>query len=298
MDVLLNGRMVKPENARIYGDDSGLQHGVGLFETMYAKNGKVFRLQKHLDRLAESASLLGLASELDLKKLTRAGNRTISHNKLSEARIRLTITPGRTSLLNPQDADKKPKQTILVVPSEPIRYDPEYFTKGATVVIAGPLANPFDVTFGHKTVNYWHRLRTLRHAASMGAGEAIWLNISNHLASGAVSNLMLIKNEQILTPFARGEEIAGALPAPVLPGITRDAIIEIAKQFDIPVQKRMLSVSDLLEADEVFLTNSGWQVLPVTHVEKKKIGDGEIGPLTAKLRERLLEMIETETESD
>jgi branched-subunit amino acid aminotransferase/4-amino-4-deoxychorismate lyase len=148
---------------------------------------------------------------------------------------------------------------------------------------------------GHKTLAYWGRLRTLRQAASAGAGEAIWLNVTNHLASGAVSNIFLVKDNELLTPFARGEEVPAALPAPVLPGVTREAVIELAQAASLPLQRRMLSVNDLLEADEVFLTNSSWLILPVTKVEKKPIGEGKVGPVTQRLRESLLDLIARET---
>src|SRR5690606_18457079 len=103
------------------------------------------------------------------------------------------------------------------------------------------------------------------------------------------------KDGVIYTPYARGEEAAGALPAPVLPGITRAAVIELANEMKIPVQQQMLSVNDLLEADEAFLTNSSWQVLPIAHVEKKTLGEGKPGDVTMQLRKALLELIETET---
>jgi branched-subunit amino acid aminotransferase/4-amino-4-deoxychorismate lyase len=88
--------------------------------------------------------------------------------------------------------------------------------------------------------------------------------------------------------------VQGALPAPVLPGITRQAVIELAQQRDLPVERRMLSVEDLLDADEVFLTNSGWQLLPVSSVERKTIGEGKAGPISRQLRHDLLELIERE----
>ncbi|MCG8512001.1 MAG: aminotransferase class IV, partial [Rhodospirillales bacterium] len=153
----------------------------------------------------------------------------------------------------------------------------------------------FDPTAGHKTLSYWQRLRTLRQAASVGAGEAIWLNISNHLASGAISNAFLVKDGELNTPIARGEEPEGGLPAPVLPGITRAAVIELAERERIAVKKQMLSIEDLLEADEVFLTNSSWLMLPVTKVEQKVIGDGKVGPMTHMLREALLMTVQSET---
>lgn len=297
MDVYLNGRMVRPAQALVPADDAGFQHAVGLFETMSVHHGKAFRLEAHLERLAGSAQQLGLARDLDLDPLRQAVQTTIQHNRLDRARLRLTVTAGSLSLLRPDDAAKH-QPTILVMASEPTAYDPAYFERGIRVLIAPPGANPFDPLAGHKTLSYWGRLRTLRQAAAAGAGEAIWLNISNHLASGAISNLFLVKDGTLLTPYARGEEAQGALPAPVLPGITRAAVLELAQEHSIPVQRRMLSVNDLLEADEVFLTNSSWHILPVTRVEKAAIRDGKPGPITQRLREALLERIEQETRSN
>lgn len=291
MDFHVNGKMVKAARASVSAEDAGLQHAIGLFETMAAVNGRVFRLQQHLDRLAVSAEALGLARELNHATLIEAVEQTLKTNKLDHARLRLTLTPGPVSLL----AEPKPAEpTVLVTAAPPTVYDPEYFTDGVGVTVAGPMANPFDPTNGHKTLNYWQRLRTLRQAASLGAGEAIWLNVTNHLASGAVSNLFLVKDGGLLTPFARGEEVPDALPAPVLPGVTRAVVLELAEAADIPVSKRMLSIEDLLGADEVFLTNSSWQVLPVTRIEKKAIGG--VGPVTLRLREALLKLIDKETQ--
>lgn len=295
MNVFLNGKLLPIEQATIRVEDAGFQHAVGLFETMAAFNGKVFRLNRHLARLADSARQLGLAMNIDVNALASAVNATIAHNKIDRARIRLTITAGPISLLKPQI--DPPLPTLLIVPSEPTVYAPAYFTDGITVLIAPPTANPFDSLAGHKTLSYWGRLRTLRQAAALGAGEAIFLNITNHLASGAVSNLFLVKDGELLTPVARGEEPEGALPAPVLPGITREAVIECAQKMDIEIRREMLTVEDLLDADEVFLTNSSWQVLPVSKVEKKTIGEGGAGTITTQLREALLATIETETSS-
>jgi branched-subunit amino acid aminotransferase/4-amino-4-deoxychorismate lyase len=294
MDVFLNGKMIPQDQATVSIHDAGFQHAVGLFETMSAINGKVFRLQQHLDRLKLSAESLGLTPQLDTDSLAQAVNTTLAHNELTEARIRLTLTAGSVSMLK-GDQPAPPLPTLLIVPSEPTAYDPAYFETGITVLIAPAGANPFDPMAGHKTLNYWPRLRTLRQAASVGAGEAIWLNVSNHLASGAISNLFLVKDGSLFTPYARGEEVEQALPAPVLPGVTRTAVIELAEKQNLRVVKRMLTVEDLLDADEVFLTNSSWHILPVTSVEKQTIADGKAGAITKQLRQALLELIAEET---
>lgn len=300
MDIYLNGRMLGPDDAQVPVTDAGLQHAVGLFETFQAHHGTVFRLDAHLARLADAAHALGLAASLNPEPLADAVRQTIAHNQIDRARLRLTLTAGSLSLLKGDqdqapDAAPKVRQTVAIVPSEPTQFADGYFEKGITVVIHGPGANPFDETAGRKTLNYWERLRSLRRAASVGAGEAIWLNITNHLASGAVSNIMLVKDGTLLTPYARGEEVKGALAAPVLPGITRAAVIECAKTLGVNVTRRMLTVDDLLEADEVMLTNSGWGVLPVTKIEKHTVGTGVAGQLTTQLRKDYLALVDTET---
>ncbi len=303
MDIYLNGTFHAPDDAAIGVEDAGFQHGVGLFETFQAHHGRVFRLDQHLARLARSAAELGLAAELNPAPLADAVAETIRHNQIDRARIRLTLTAGTLSMLKtdnasaPGEVQAKARQTIAIVSAPPTRYDPAYFERGVTVVIHGPAANPFDESAGHKTLNYWNRLRALRRAAAVGAAESIWLNVSNHLASGCVSNLLLVKGGVILTPFAHGEEVEGALPAPVLPGVTRAAVIELAERAGIEVRRKMLSIDDLLEADEVMLTNAGWYVLPVSAVDKHTVGSGGVGELTAKLRSDLLGLIENETQA-
>ena len=296
MDTYLNGIMLPSGQARLSAEDAAIQHAVGLFETMSAYHGQVFRLKAHLDRLIQSADVLGMNQGLDRQNLEYAVKKSLSHNQPDRARLRLTVSPGPLSLLRDDHGKAAAaKPTVLVTAAEPIEYDPLYFEQGITVQVGPGAANPFDPVAGHKTLAYWARLRTLREAAVVGAGEVIWLNISNHLASGAISNIFLVKNEELLTPFARGDEVERALPAPVLPGITRQAIIELAETENIPVRRRMLSIHDLLQAEEVFLTNSSWQVLPVGRVEKEPVGTGKVGSITNRLRTALLDLVEHET---
>jgi branched-subunit amino acid aminotransferase/4-amino-4-deoxychorismate lyase len=292
------------EKAAVSVTDAGFQHAVGLFETFQVFHGKPFRLDAHLRRLAGSAKELGLAEQIEVEALATAVRQTIEHNRLARARVRLTLTAGTLSMLKAatpgsgEAPEIEVKRTVAIVPTPPTSYDPAYFTDGATVVIHGAAASPFDENAGHKTLDYWARLRSLRRAAAAGAGEAVWLNVTNHLASGAVSNLLLVKDGVVLTPFARGEEVPGALRAPVLPGVTRAAVIELAHAQGVEVKRQMLTVQDLLDADEVMLTNSGWGVLPVTKVEQREIGDGKVGAMTTALREGLSKLIERETGGD
>lgn len=299
MKTYLNGQILDESQAHISTQDAGFQHAVGLFETMFAHNGRVFRLDRHLARIKQSAAELGLSADMDTAPLADAVNQTLAENKLEQARLRLTVTAGTLSMLRSSDGEQamQIRQTVCVQAQEPTAFAPGYFDQGVRVRLYGQGANPFDVTAGHKTLNYWARLRSLRQAAAGDCAEAIWLSVTNHLASGAVSNLFLVKDDELLTPIARGEEKPEALPAPVLPGITREAVIEAAELQGITVKKQMLTVEDLLEADEVFLTNSNWKVLPVVAVEQKDIADGKVGPITQLLRKAVLAMVDSETKA-
>jgi branched-subunit amino acid aminotransferase/4-amino-4-deoxychorismate lyase len=298
MKTYLNGQLIDDEKALISSQDAGFQHGVGLFETMFAHHGKVFRLDRHLARLKRSAAELGLAADMQTDPLADAVRQTLTANGLEHARLRLTVTAGTLSMLRGEEGDAmKVVQTVCVQAQQPTAFAPGYFDQGVRVRLYGQGANPFDVTAGHKTLNYWARLRSLRTAAAADCAEAIWLSVTNHLASGAVSNLMLVKDGKLLTPIARGEERPDALPAPVLPGVTRQAVLELAEAQGIDVDKRMLTVEDLLDADEVFLTNSNWKVLPVVAVEQKDIADGKVGGVTRGLRESLLALVDDETKA-
>ncbi|QDU34045.1 Branched-chain-amino-acid aminotransferase [Poriferisphaera corsica] len=301
-----NGSFHDPAAPILSAQDAAFQHAIGLFTTFSVYHSQPFRLEQHINRLEASAIDLGLAPALDKAQLSDAVHQTIAHNNIDRARIRLTFTPGNLSLLRPNTDENsgtsggaaQPTPTVIIQPTPAVEYDPAYFNKGIRVVVAQPSANPFDPNAGHKTLAYWSNLRSLRQAAAAGAGEALLLNITNHLASGSVSNIFLIKDGTLLTPIAHGEEVEDALPAPVLPGITRAAIIEIAQKLDIPIKKQMLSINDLLEADEAFLTNSSWLILPITSVEQKELSNNKIGPITQHLRLELLKLIESETNPD
>lgn len=291
--VWINGQFVERAEARLSAFDAAVQHAVGLFETMLAVNGRVFRLFEHLDRLQRSARELGLTESLRLNPLGEAVQRVVEESALDRARVRLTVTGGDLNLLasgGPGPVD--PTVMIAAQPATP--YPAEMFERGVMAVIGALRLNPLDPTQGHKTLNYWARLRELQHAARAGAGEAILLQVTNHLGGGAVSNLFLIKDGAVLTPIARGEEDPAptALRSPVLPGVTRRAVLDFAADMGLACEARMLTVDDLLGADEAFLTNSSWGVLPVVRIEAAPIGTGAPGPATRALRAKWLDAVE------
>jgi branched-subunit amino acid aminotransferase/4-amino-4-deoxychorismate lyase len=322
--VFLNGRFVEPDQARISAFDAGFQHAVGLFETLSAHlddagRPRVFALEDHLQRLIRSAADLGLSDSLRPAPLAEAVLRTVETAALPRARVRLTITGGDLSLLGrtapagdgkpaPPGPPRPVDPTLLIVAQPATDYPADLFERGAAVVIADLRLNPLDPMAGHKTLNYWARLRALQAAAAARAGEALVFQISSHLAGGCVSNIVLIREGRLLTPIARGEEqevaeegdraaaaagraiaTGAVMPSPVLPGITRKWLMGWARDEGLAVDRRMLTIDDVLSADEVLLTNSSWGILPVVKIEKEAIGDGVPGPLTQRARAAWLE---------
>jgi branched-chain amino acid aminotransferase len=310
--VFLNGKFYggDPETggppiaeARASAFDAGLQHAVGLFETMRAgvlrrgiegstTHGEeietwILQLDDHTQRLVESARELGLSDQLRAPALAEAALETVRRSGLDNARVRLTITAGDLSLLAAAQTGGQVRQadpTILIVAQPATDYPEAMFDRGVLVTLANARANPLNPTEGHKTLNYWWRLRELQLAAAKGAAEALVLSVTNHLVGGCVSNVLLVKGDSILTPIARGEEqeVAGkdarTIPSPVLPGITRSWALDAAERLGLVARKQMLTVQDLLDADEVMLTNSSWGVLPVVRIEANDIGTPDAGP--------------------
>jgi branched-subunit amino acid aminotransferase/4-amino-4-deoxychorismate lyase len=319
--VFLNGSFVEPADARLSAFDAGFQHGVGLFETMTAVAGprgtrpRIPGLWEHLERLRVSAHELGLVSTLHTNALAEAVERTAAREAearpdTARFRVRLTISGGDLNLLHrPIAGDHHP--TLLIHAQPAAAYPHEMFERGVRVRVADLRVNPFDPSQGHKTLNYWSRLRELQAAAGVGAGEALVFQITNHLAGGCVSNAFLVKGGELITPIARGEEVdvaagptasnpdrpppekapSGVLPSPVLPGITRRWVLDWSTGADIPVRRRMITIEEVLDADEVFLTNASWGVLPVVAVEQARIGTGEPGPTTRRLVRSFTELL-------
>lgn len=296
-EVFLNGSMLDRDQARISAFDAGLTHGVGLFETMSAKliegEPEIARLHDHLERLITSAKQLGLSTDLRANPLADAVRRAVMERGLPEQRVRLTITGGDLNLL--AHADRAGHDPTILIDCQPAtQYPAEMFAQGVGVTLADTRANPLNPFEGHKTLNYWWRLAELQKAAARGAAEALVFSVTNHAVGGCVSNVFCVKGGRLLTPIARGEEVEGAIPSPVLPGVTRRAVLECAHELEIVSDTRMLSLDDISSADEVFLTNSSWGVLPVVSIEGQAIGvetEGldpkGPGEVTKRLREAL-----------
>jgi len=295
LKVWINGSFVDENEAKVGVFDAGFQHGVGLFETMIAKNGRVFQAEAHMNRLKASAAGLRLTEKLHVEPLIEALHLTLKENAQSDARMRLTITGGDLNMLQRTGEQGNADPTVVIQSQPPTQYPDAFFEKGVHVTLASGRVNPYEFGAGHKTLNYWSKLLNLQLAAMQQCGEALWLTPSATLAGGCVSNLFAVKNGTLFTPTARGEEDEQAEPSAVLPGVTREVVIALADELGVGTSRQSMTLDDAFDADELFLTNSSWGVLPVigmrvsvkegdqSQSQEQAVADGTVGKMTSQL---------------
>ena len=278
--VFLNDKLVDIDKASVSVTDGGLLYGMGLFETMRSYNGVVFCLKDHLDRLFFSAGSLSINITYDREYIVDAIYKLLKANKLTDARLRLTLTSGPMS-----QAKEQRQATLLITATKLQPYPPEYYKKGVLAVLCPFRQNTAEPIYGHKTINYLSRMIALNVAHQKRAAEALWFTVDNRLAEGCISNVFLVKDSVLYTP---------PIETPVLAGVARKTVCQIAMRNSIKLVEKTLGIDDLLGTDEIFLTNVIMQILPVSHVEKHTVGDGKVGPVTKKLMEYFDEFIKSE----
>ena len=287
--VWLNGGLVDESTAHVSVRDTGLLHGIGVFTTMRADGGTIRSIDSHLLRIRSSCEAFAIPLTYTNDELKAAAATLLADNAFPSARLRLTVTRGS------QRSDPKHgvilEPTVLLTATQLEPYPQTLYSNGMTVLAYDTFKlNPYDPQAGHKTLDYLSRFTALRDAQQHGANEAILFNVHNFLQSGAMSNVFLVKDGKLLTPPTQAELHDGPTqartPYPrsnVLPGIVRGDVLKLASLHEIEVVLRGLTINDLLEAEEVFLTNSIMSVMPVCRIERKEIGSGKPGEITKQL---------------
>lgn len=268
--VFLNDKLVSADKAAIGFTDNSYLYGMGLFETLRAFNGRVFRLDDHLNRMIASAKALSIPFGFAPDEIASAIGQVLEANELTNARMRITLSSG--PLTDPESH----KGTLLITATQFTPYPKEYYDKGVRVALTEFRQNPNDPLCGHKTTSYAARLIALRHAHEKLAAESLWFTPDNYLAEGSISNIFIVRDGALMTP---------RLETPVLPGIARRTVVELAGKRGIPCAEKDLTIHDLLSAEEVFLTNVIMTILPVAAIESRTISEGKVGVITKKLTE-------------
>ncbi len=280
--VYLNGAFLPVADAGVGLNDGGWLHGAGLFETMRAENGRIFRLESHMERLLHSTGKLlrpvgrhQLPSEEDFRTL-------LERNGLKAARVRMTVSAGPMQMT---PTDDEGGLTVGVTAMKLASYPASLYDTGINVIVCRFRQSSSDPLAGHKTTCYLPRLLALRAAQQARCTEAIWFTTDNQLAEGSISNVFLVGKGVLKTP---------PLDTPVLPGVTRGLVLDIAGREGIKTEETALTIDDLLDADEAFLTNTMMQIMPVIRVERHTIGAGRAGPVARRLREEYRKLVKQE----
>ena len=271
--VYINGEIFEKEDARISVYDHGVLYGDGVFEGIRVYNGEIFRCSKHMDRLYASARAIALEIPISKDEMVDAMHRTLDANGTPDAYIRLLVTRGIGTLgLNPYECHDP--QVIIIADSIAL-YPPEYYEKGLELVSVATLRNhPNAVNPRIKSLNYLNNILAKIECIQAGVGEAIMLNKDGYVAECTGDNIFTVRNGALVTP---------PVHAGILEGITRQVVIELAREAGIETREQDMTRFDLYVADECFLTGTAAEIIPVVRIDSREIGDGQPGPVTLML---------------
>jgi len=278
--IYFNGHLVPRAEAKLSPFDHGFLYGYGLFETMRAYEGHIFRLDRHLTRLRCSAESLGLRAKLDAFDLENACVETLQANKLKDARLRLTITAGEGDMT--PDLNTCSNLTVLVAAKNFVPLPPEKYEQGFKAVLSFLRRDSQSPLSRLKCTCYVSNILARMEAKAAGCDEAIMLNELDYIAEGSTANIFLVSKGELSTP---------SLESGILPGITREAVLEIARDLNIKTVERQVELRELSRAEEAFVTNSIIEVMPLTWLNGEPIGTGKPGKLTRNLMAAYKELV-------
>ena len=272
--IYIDGEFSPKSEAKVSVYDHGLLYGDGVFEGIRAYSGIVFKLKEHLDRLYRSAHTIRLQIPLTKSEMTRAVLETLRKNNLKDAYLRLVVTRGIGDLgLDPR---KCPKPTVIIIAESIIQiYGAEAKEKGMTAVISWVKRDSVDATTHEiKSLNYLNSILAKIEANAAGVDEAICLDKNGFVCEGTGENIFMVKEGKIATP---------PISTGALAGVTRQRVMKLATDLGYTVVERNITPNELFNADEVFFTGTAAEVVPVTEINRRPIGDGKPGPVTKRL---------------
>jgi branched-chain amino acid aminotransferase len=280
--IYINGEFVPAEKASVSVFDHGFLYGDGVFEGIRAYGGKVFRLEDHVRRLFDSAQAIMLCIPMTQEEMIQAILETMRKNNLKDGYIRPIVTRGIGDLgLDPL---KCSAATVLIITKEWGAMYGNLYEVGLTAVTVTVRRNaPDALPPNTKSLNYLNNIMAKIEANIKGGNEAIILDAQGRIAEGSGDNIFIIKGDKIFTPYTINN----------LKGITREAVIELARARKYEVLERDLGLFDLYTGDEVFVTGTAAEVAPITKVDGRVIGNGKPGPITTKLTASFRELTQT-----
>lgn len=273
LQIYLNGRMVPKQEANVSVFDHGFLYGDGIFEGIRAYHGRVFKLAEHLERLYESAQTINLKIGISRAEMEKIVVETCRVNGMSDAYIRLVVSRGTGDLgLDPK---KCPKASIVCITDKITLYPESFYETGLEVKTVPTRRNDVDSLNPRiKSLNYLNNILAKLEANLGGCLEAIMLNQQGYVCEATGDNIFIVKKGVLITP---------PISAGILEGITRNTVMELARGCNIEVKEELFTRHDLYNADEVFLTGTAAEMIPVTQIDGRVIANGKPGSLFNRL---------------
>lgn len=278
----VDGDVVPADEASVPVTDRGFLYGDAAFETLRAYGGDVFHWEAHANRLAETCDVLGMDHGLSDAALKTAIDETLAANDLSEAYVRLSVTRGsQPGRLTPAE-EVDPRVVVIVepLPRGGRGSDPLWDGPASVQTVKTRRVPDRALPARAKTHNYLNGILARTELRVTGADEALMLDAEGYVTEGATSNLFFVDDDALCTP---------SLDGPVLPGITRRIVMDLARQENIPIRERRFTPDEVRGANEAFLTNSTWELRPVETVDGIEVGDGAVTTLLSRLYDDYVE---------
>jgi branched-chain amino acid aminotransferase group I len=289
--VYVNGTLVPRDKAYISVFDHAFLYGYGLYETMRTYKGRFFLLERHIKRLLSAAETLALGRKLAGLDLEKACRDTLMANNLESARVRMTVSNGASDAAPwTSVTDIKPNVVVTARPFMPFPSDK--YNEGFRIGIATTVRRCRQSTIATmKTINHLDNVIARMEAAAHGLDEALILNDDGYIAEGGGCNIFFVREGRLITP---------ALNSGILPGVTREAVIELAAGLGIETSQGPVGIGVVRKCDEAFVTNAVIEIMPVTEVRDDKgavvvVSGGKPGGITLQLMRAYRERVERET---
>lgn len=282
--VWIDGEWFGPAEARISVFDHGLLYGDGVFEGIRSYGGHYFRLRAHLERLADSARAIALELPIGLDELERIHLDGLDRSGIPEAYVRTVLTrgPGDLGL----DIRNCGSPSLIIIIATLKMFPRELFEQGVRVVTAGtPAPHREALSPRVKSLNYLAHVMAKYEGSLAGADEVVMLDAAGTVAEGSGQNLFIITDGVLRTPPPS---------VGILKGITRDAIIDLARRFGIEVREEPLNRYDIYTADEAFLTGTATEVVPIRSLDGREVKARGPGPVTLRLLAAFRELVASE----
>ena len=273
--IYINGEFVEKENAKISVFDRGLLYGDGIFEGIRLYNGVIFKSEDHMERLYNAAKAVKINIPVSKKEMEEIVAESCRKNGLKNGYIRLIVTRGIGDLS--LDPDKCEKPEIICIAGDVRLYPEELYQNGMNAITSSQRRNKATIVDPQiKSLNYLNNMLAKIEANRAGAAEAIMLNEDGIVTECTGDNIFIIKNGIIYTP---------PIHVGILDGITRNTVIDICKQMNMPIYEKEFTLFNVYSADECFFTGSAAEIIAVTNVDDRIIGTGKEGEITKKLRD-------------